>query len=149
MKIRTADRFDFDIICDMLRNYRMATPWKRFASIDNEDWIKKLLTKILAGAGVAFIAEKDQQPVGMLLAIKNTNVWDPEIYLINELAYWVEPEHRGSTAGYKLIRTYVNYCTELKEQGAIEGFTISKMVNSPDLDYSRFGFEKLEEMWRT
>lgn len=148
MKIRQGDRWDMPDICELLRHYRSATPWKRMAEVDDEQWVTKLLSNILAGAGVIFVAEEQGQIVGMLLAIKNTNIWDPKIYMLQELAYWVEPEYRGGTAGYKLIKSYIDHCNELKQSGAIAGYTISKMVNSPDLDYGRFGFEKLEEQWR-
>lgn len=148
MKIRRADRWDINTICDMLRNYRTATPWKRLSEANDQEWITRLLTSILAGAGVIFLAEKDDNTVGMIIGIKNTNIWDPKLFVMNELAFWVEPEHRGSTAGYKLIKTYIDHCKELKNKNIIEGFTLSKMINSPDLDYGRFGFEKLEEMWR-
>jgi len=82
-----------------------------------------------------------------LIAMRNPNVWDPKIMMMNELAYWVEPEHRGSTAGYKLIKKYKEYAEELKSNGDIQAYTISKMTTSPDLKYDRLGFEKIEEMW--
>jgi hypothetical protein len=132
----------------MLRNYRSQTPWPRLAKCDNEEYVLKLLTTMLAGMGMMFVSERDYEITGMLLAIKQPNIWDPSIIQMNELAYWVEPEHRGSTAGYKLIKAYQNYCEDLVSQGKLESYTISKMVNSPDLDYGRFGFKKQEEMWR-
>jgi GNAT superfamily N-acetyltransferase len=148
MKIRSADKWDTSRIIDMLRHYRLATPWDRLAHCDNEPYIRKILTHIFAGAGIIFLAEKDHDTVGMLVAIKNNNIWDPDLKVINEMCYWVEPDHRGSTAGYRLIKAYTEYCDHLVEQGEIESYTISKMVNSPDLDYDKFGFTKLEEMWR-
>ena len=147
MKIRTANKYDLPEILDMLRNYRGQTPWKRLAECDNEQHVSNIIAHILAGAGLIIIAEWEK-PAGMLIAVKNHNVWDPELMMMNELAYWVEPEHRGSTAGYRLLDTYRKTCEQMKQRGEIEGFTISKMINSPDLDYGRFGFEKLEEMWR-
>jgi hypothetical protein len=35
----------------------------------------------------------------------------------------------------------------MKEEGRVTNFFISKMVNSPNLDYARYGFQKLEEFW--
>jgi hypothetical protein len=148
MKIRIADKWDTIAIIDMLRHYRLATPWDRLAKCDNEPHIRGLLQHVYAGAGVIFLAEKDDLVVGMLVALKNNNIWDPDLWVMDELCYWVEPEHRGSTAGYRLIKAYVEYCDYLVEQGSIESYTISKMVNSPDLDYAKFGFTKLEEQWR-
>jgi N-acetylglutamate synthase-like GNAT family acetyltransferase len=146
--IRQASKFDTVEIIDMLRDYRMATPWARLAECDNEFHVRRLLAQIFAGGGVIFLSEHQMQVTGMLIAIKNPNIWDPELLVMNELCYWVDPDHRGSTAGYRLLKTYVDHCEQLKQQGQIESYTISKMVNSPDLDYGRFGFEKLEEMWR-
>jgi N-acetylglutamate synthase-like GNAT family acetyltransferase len=102
----------------------------------------------LAGAGVIFVAEKNNQVIGMLAAVKNTSIWDPDLWVMNELCYWVEPEHRGGTAGYRLIKAYTEHCNQLRQQGEIEAYTISKMTNSPDLNYAKFGFEKQEENWR-
>jgi len=147
--IREATKFDTDIIIDMLRNYRTATPWERLAHCNNETYIKTMLAHIFAGMGVVFIAEREGQAVGMLIAIRNPNIWDPDLIVVNELCYWVEPEWRGGSSGYRLLAAYKKYCDRLKEQGLIEAYTISKMVNSPDLDYGHWGFTKLEETWRS
>jgi GNAT superfamily N-acetyltransferase len=149
MKIRLADRWDIPEIIEMLREYRGQTPWSRLALCDNEPYIRELLSHILAGMGQIFIAERNEEVVGMLLAIKNSNIWDPDLYVINEMAFWVRPEHRGTTAGYRLLTAYRDYCEQERSAGRIEAYTLSKMTTSPDLDYGRFGFEKLEETWRT
>lgn len=145
--IRQADRWDIPNIIELLKNYRTATPWDRLSQCDNENYIIQILTHILTGAGVIFVSEKEKSLLGILIAVKNINMWDPTIVQLDEIAYWVEPEHRGGTVGYRLIKQYVDYAQELKDAGQIEAYTISKMVNSPDLKYNKFGFEKLEEKW--
>jgi N-acetylglutamate synthase-like GNAT family acetyltransferase len=147
-KIRTATAWDIDIICDLLKNYRGATPWDRLKDCDNKDYIQKLLTQILVGMGQIWLSEEDNIITGMLIAIRNHSIWDPNIWVMHELAYWVEPEYRGGTAGYKLLKSYVDYCQEQKDLGVIDSFTLSKMTNSPDLNYGRYGLSKLEETWR-
>jgi hypothetical protein len=84
---------------------------------------------------------------GMIVALMNANVWDHSIRCLNELCYWVNPDARFGSSGYKLLKTYVEVGESLKKQGVIKYYTISKMVNSPDLNYERFGFKKLEETW--
>jgi GNAT superfamily N-acetyltransferase len=148
MNVRTADRFDTPDLIELLRHYRSATPWPRLADCDNETYIRTVLAHIFAGMGAIFVAEKAGTMIGMLIAIRNNNIWDPDLYVLDELAYWVEPEHRGSRAGYRLIRAYQQYAEELKTSGKIEAYTISKMASSPDLNYGRLGFEKSEEKWR-
>jgi GNAT superfamily N-acetyltransferase len=148
MKIRVATKYDTPEICRMLRAYRSQTPWARLAQADNEPYIREILAHIFAGLGRIFIAERESQVTGMLIAVKNNNIWDPSLRVIDELAYWVDPEHRGSRAGYQLIRAYQLWAEELRSQGQIEAYTISKMSQGPDLNYQRLGFEKLEEKWR-
>jgi GNAT superfamily N-acetyltransferase len=148
MKVRSANRWDFPEIIEMLRHYRTSTPWERLAKCDNEEYIMKILTYMISGMGIMLVSEQDDELTGMLLAVKNPNAWDPDLYVMNELCYWVEPEHRGSRAGYKLIKEYKLRCETMKAENKIEAYTLSKMVTSPDLDYQRLGFEKQEEMWR-
>jgi hypothetical protein len=148
MKIRIANRFDLPDVIDMLRDYRDSAPCDAIARCNNEEYIIGLFSHILAGMGKIFLAEKNDLTVGMLVAIRNNNIWDPDIYQLDELAFWVSPEHRGSTAGYKLLKAYQKYGEELKQQGKIVAYTISKLNTSPDLDYARFGFELLEQKWR-
>lgn len=147
MKIRLADKFDIEDVIELLRHYREQTPWKRIKDCDNAEHIKNILYHIVSGSGVIYVAEKDYEIVGAIIGVKNISVWDPSIITMNEMAFWVEPEHRGSTAGYKLIKRYVEHCENLKERGILEAFTISKMTNSPELKYDRFGFTKIEETW--
>jgi len=74
-------------------------------------------------------------------------MWSPKHVLMTEIAYWVEPECRGGTMGYRLLAEYKKRGDELKKNGRITNYLISKMSNSPNLQYQKFGFEKLEEFW--
>ena len=147
MKIRYANKFDIPALITMMKHYREQSPLPCLLRSNNEEYVTKMLTEILVGRGVIFVADYEGLTVGMLIAMRNHNLWDPEIMAINELAYWVEPEHRNTSAGYKLLSKYRNWCEQAKMLGTIDYYTISKMVNSPDLKYDKFGFKKLEEMW--
>jgi len=130
----------------MLRNYREKTPLPFLTEADNAEYITRLLTELMAGRGLILLAETDKI-IGMLIAGINPSLWSPKHFLMTEMAYWVEPEARGGSAGYRLLAEYQQRGCELKIQGRICNFVISKMVNSPDLQYDRFGFKKLEEFW--
>lgn len=145
--IRIATLKDKSAIVRMLESYRKHSPLE-FHKTSPMEHGEKIIEAVLTGAGVCFVSEDADGIHGMLLAIKNPNIWNPAVMAIHELAYWVDEHKRGGTAGYKLLKMYVDYCKTMKDSGAIEYFTISKMVTSPNLDYNRFGFSKLEEMWR-
>ena len=146
MKIREADKFDIDYILDMLRNFRNETPIDLMSNCDNADHVNTIFHHILLGGGVLYIAEKDK-PIGMIAGIMNNSIWDPELKFLQELVFWVEPEHRNSSAGYRLIQAYNKKAEELVEEDKIKMFTITKMSNSPDLKFERFGYQKSEEIW--
>lgn len=147
MKIELANKFDIPSIIEMLKHYRSATPVKQFEMCDDEEYISKLLTHILMGRGLLLVARTETKIVGMLLSFIDQSIWDNNLLVLKELAYWVEPEHRGTSAGYRLITKYNELAQELHDQGRINMWTISKMTNSPDLDYGRFGYRKIEETY--
>lgn len=146
MIVRHATPFDIPSLINLLREYRSHTPLQFLNEANDERYITTMLTEIISGKGVALIAENGGV-FGMLLATIHPSQWSPKHLLLTELAYWVNPEHRGGTAGYRLLAMYVAEAKQLKESGRICNFFISKMVNSPDLSYGKLGFEKLEEFW--
>jgi N-acetylglutamate synthase-like GNAT family acetyltransferase len=145
--IRDATPVDFPIIVQMLRRYREAAPMFFLLEANNEQHIVNHLTEFVAGRGVVLVAEKNTQVIGMLIASIDRSFWHPEKCLMIEIAYWVEPEFRGGTFAYRLLKEYVRRGEALKQEGRIVNFLISKMSNSPDLSFDKFGFQKLEEFW--
>ena len=146
MVIREANKFDLPYIIKMLKHFRDHAPVDKIKECNNETYINTLYHSIIQGRGVAIVAESDQ-PMGMIIGFIDQNIWDPDIRVLKELVYWVEPEYRNTTAGYRLIKAYNQAAESLREQGRIHLYTMTKMVNSPDLDFSRFGYKKTEEVW--
>ena len=147
VKIRNATPVDFPSIVNMLRHYREAAPMSFLLEADNEQHIVGQLTEFVAGRGLVLVAENNTQIMGMLIASIDGSFWYPEKRLMIEVAYWVEPEFRGGTAAYRLLKEYVRRGEALKQEGRIVHFLISKMSTSPDLSFDKFGFQKLEEFW--
>ena len=112
MKIRQATKYDAKQIINMLWNYHDSGSIEGL-SVPDENTAIKILTMIIAGAGVALVAEKDQGLVGMLLAFKAPFLWDNSKYTMNEIAYWVEPEFRGGTAAYRMLKEYDKFSFNL------------------------------------
>lgn len=145
--IRQANKFDINEIVRMLKKYRSFAPTKFLQESNDQEYIEKLLTHLIAGAGFILLATKDDRPIGMIMAARHTNVWNPSAIQISEIAFWVDEEHRGGRTAHRLLHAYIEHCEQLKQENSIQFFTLSKMRNSPDLNYERFGFEKLEETW--
>lgn len=145
-KIRDASPFDIPVLLDMLRQYRHHTPLPFLAEADDEEHITNILSEIMAGKGIVLVAETDKID-GMIIASISPSLWNPKNFLMTEMAYWVNPDARGSSAGYRLLSAYVERGKALKSENRISAFFISKMNNSPDLKFNKFGFAKLEEFW--
>ena len=146
MAIRSATKFDIPQIFNMLRHYRDANTIIKLDAIVDEDTPLAIMTYILAGAGIALVSETAGTCTGMLLALKTPYLWDNTKYIMNEIVYWVEPEYRGTSAGYRLIKQYTEQCDDLKDSSAIINYTISQMEGQT-LNYSRFGFKPIEHTW--
>jgi N-acetylglutamate synthase-like GNAT family acetyltransferase len=155
MKTRLATKHDLPRVIEMLKHFRDQTPIDIMRSVNDADHITHLFTVLINGGGLVVLAEERdaaiaaERPkvVGMCIGMIDGTIWDPKLYVMRELVYWVEPEYRGGTAGYKLLKRYSDEAVTLLDQNRIKMYTISKLANSPDLDYGRFGFKKLEETW--
>jgi len=141
--IRKATKYDKIQIIEMMKLFRAESNIEQFQDIDNEPYWNRLLDNILAGAGVVFIEEGK----GLIMALISHTAWCDKTYQMYELAWYVKPEYRGTTIGYRLLKTYVDYGKQLKAEGRIKLFSIAKMVTSPDVKYNKFGFAKLDENW--
>ena len=145
--IRKGNKFDIPFIIEMLKNYRNAAPLKVLNEANDKEHIEQLLFNLIVGSGFILLAEKDNVIIGIIIAGIIPNIWNPKVKQCSEIAYWVEPEFRGGTAAYRLLKSYIAECDKMMESGKIQMYTMSKMVNSPDLKYEKFGLSKLEETW--
>jgi N-acetylglutamate synthase-like GNAT family acetyltransferase len=141
--IREATKYDITQLTEMIRMFRDESPIQQYKDIDNPEYFSQLVNQILAGQGIIFVEDN----IGFIMAIISPTIWCDKTFAMYELAWYVKPEYRHKTVGYKLLKSYINYANKLKEQGRIKLFTITKMTTSPDFDYSRFGFQKIEENW--
>ena len=141
--IRQATKYDRIQLQEMIRMFRDESPIEQYKDIDNPEYFNSLVDSIIAGRGVIFIEDN----VGFIMGIISPVVWCDKTYAMYELAWYVKPQYRMGMVGVRLLKAYIDYAKQLKEQGRIKLFTITKMVSSPDFDYSKLGFKKIEENW--
>jgi GNAT superfamily N-acetyltransferase len=141
--IRQATKYDKTQIIEIMQLFRCESNIEQYRNLDNLPYWNKLLDNIFAGHGVVFIDDNK----GLLMAVITHTAWCDKTYQMYELAWYVKPEYRNTTVGYRLLKQYIDYGKQLKEQGRIKLFTIAKMITSPDIKYEKFGFSKLDESW--
>lgn len=141
--IREANRYDRDEVIDMMKQFRDSADFVEVLAEDNLAYWHQLLDHLFAGGGKVFLEEGK----GLLMCAIMPSIWDNKMFLLHELAWYVKPEWRKGSTGYRLFDAYVQFGKQLKEQGRIKYFTMTKLDVSPDLDYGRYGFRKKDENW--
>jgi len=141
--IRQATKYDKTQIIEMMQLFRAESKIEQYKDLDNVDYWNRLLDTILAGQGIIYI----EDGVGLIMAIILPTIWCDKTLYMQELAWYVKPEYRNTTTGYRLLKSYIEYGNKLKHEGRIKMFAIAKMVTSPDVKYEKFGFAKLDENW--
>ncbi|CAB4121431.1 GNAT domain containing protein [uncultured Caudovirales phage] len=141
--IRQATKHDKPQIIELMKLFRAESNIKQYQGLDNEPYWNRLLDTILAGAGIIYI----EDGVGLIMGLISPTIWCDKTLYMQELAWYVTPQKRNTSVGYRLLKKYIEYGNELKSQGRIKMFAIAKMISSPDVKYQKFGFTKLDENW--
>lgn len=141
--MREANKHDKTKIEELMQLFRAESDIPAYKGIHNPEYWNKLLDTIFAGAGKIFIEEGK----GLLMCLVVPTLWCNKTLYMQELAWYVKPEYRNTTLGYRLLKAYIEHGKQLKEEGRIAMFCLGKMASSPDMKYERFGFTKLEENW--
>lgn len=141
--IRIANKFDKPEIIEMLRMFRLESNIKQYQHLNNEEYINYLLDQILNGMGIIYIEEGKGMIIGLIAPV----IWCNKHYALHELAWYVKPQYRNTTIAYKLVKAYIEFGKQLKENKRVILFTLSKLPDTPSLNYEKLGFKKIDENW--
>jgi GNAT superfamily N-acetyltransferase len=141
--IRQATKYDMSEVIGMMKKFRAESPIRELMDVEDEDYWRQMLNDIFAGRGKVFIEEGK----GLLICMVLPSIWSPQILVLQELAWYVLPEYRNTTTGYRLVKAYLNYAEQLVKTERIRYYTLNKMVSSPNLKYEKLGFRKIDEIW--
>jgi GNAT superfamily N-acetyltransferase len=141
--IREATKYDKKQIIELMKRFRSESEIEEFRELNNEEYWHRLLDTILAGAGIIYIEEGK----GLIMGLITPSVWCDKTLTLHELAWYVLPEYRKTSIGYKLFLKYIEYGKQLKKQGRIKFFVMGKIGTSPNLKYDKYGFKKIDENW--
>jgi hypothetical protein len=144
--VRLANRWDRDNLVNMFCRYRSSSKIQQIVNSTNTAAAERIIEQIIIGHGIALISEIKEQPTGMLIALRHPLVWDPDLVILSEIAWWVDQEYRGSRSGLLLLKEYQRLAEQEISQGKIINYTISEMVDNP-IDYSRWGLKPRETIW--
>ena len=144
MLVRGAVFDDYEAIKRFMIDFANANPFKGLHNPHyNDVYANRLIDKIRKN-GVALVAEKDGEIIGMLLAMVQGDIWLPIIKTMREVAWWVDPEHRGSSAGAKLLAEYTKVGDQLVDNNIISAYTITTLGMGDHLNLQKRGWSPIE-----
>jgi hypothetical protein len=141
--IYQATKYHREIVVGLMKQFAEESPVDYCHGYSDMEYGNRLLDQIFAGRGAIFRAGS----YGILMSIVLPSIWSDKILGLHELAWYVKPEYRGSSAGYRLFREYNEHAKLLKQTGRIKYFTISKLPDSPNFDFAKYGYRKQDENW--
>lgn len=140
--IRLATRYDIPRLLEIVEAYAYENPIRVLGQPHNHfpRYVEELLFSIIAGRGFIYI---DEHMRGAIIAIKQSNVWSPKVKELNELLWWVEPEHRNGTVGGRLWKAFDDRAKEMLKSGDIDFVVTSISAHGPLIDYTKRGYKPL------
>lgn len=140
--IRLATRCDIPRLLEIVEAYAFENTIKKLGQSDNHfpRHVEQLLFSIIQGHGFIYI---DANMRGAIIAYKNKNIWSPKVKELNELLWWVEPEHRNGTVGGRLWKAFDDHAQAMLRAGEIDYICTSISAAGPLIDFSKRGYKPL------
>lgn len=154
MEIRAAKAEDIPRVVEMATRFILETPYKN-TIVPDERKLEQLAAWLIDQGGIVLLAEKAdpvdvwgkarelgycRQVVGMLALAYLEHHLTGEFY-VDEIAWWVDTEHRKSPAGYRLLCAAEDWTRQ-------KGARVLKMLSPAGSDigklYERRGYRPLE-----
>lgn len=145
--IRLATRADLNLITDLVIEFLQATSYdNHLASGVDRTHIQKLVYAVLK-MGRVWLAEYEHVAIGMLVAVKEQNIWMPDKVSLRELIFYVRPEHRRSMAAGRLFKAFCTEAENLLNNGEIDGYFTTRMASTDNYDLEKRGFREVERLF--
>ena len=148
MKIRKGNKFDIHDILEMVETFvDHSNLSEKIKNNIDYTYVNQLYHHLLLGGGLVLVAENDDGVVGMIAGIKAPNIWHQDDVSLREIIFFVHEKYRNGRTAYKLITEYNKEAQKLLDDGMISAYTMTKTEHLDQLDFSRFGYNKVEETW--
>lgn len=140
--IRRATRYDIPRLLEFVEAYAYANPITTLGNSVHHDakYVEQLLFQIIMGKGFALI---DNHMRGTLIAVKQQNIWCPNVRELHELLWWVEPENRYGTVGGRLWMEFDDIACQMLRDKEVDVVFSSVSANGPLIDYTKRGYKAM------
>jgi hypothetical protein len=144
--IRLATRSDLNVIHELVMEFLTSTAYNKHTDSIDATHVKKLCYSVLLTSKI-WLYEVEGIAVGLLMAVKEQNIWMPTKTSLRELVWYVKEQYRRSPGAGRL---FIEFCREgekLLNNGDIEGYFTTRMATTGDYDLSKRGFREVERLF--
>ena len=71
----------------------------------DKDYLYEFIPQVIED-GIVLVAERAMEPIGCIAGMLSPILFNPQKVALNEIFWWVAEEHRGSSAGAKLLLAF-------------------------------------------
>lgn len=140
---RDATADDLNVLADMGERF-VAASYPRLG-ITRDELAGLVLALLDTPKGFVRVLERDGAVVGMLWAAVVPVLPTSAVEVGREIAWWVNPEHRGG--GAQLMRDYDAWCDGFGVERFASELVSPSLPESPARLYERMGYERCEVAW--
>lgn len=144
--IRLATRADLNLVTDLVIEFLSATSYNKHTDVINREHIKKLVFSVIHH-GYIWLYFNDKIAVGLLVAVKEQNIWMPNKTSLREMVWYVREEYRGTIGAGRLFIEFCQQADELLNNDEIQGYFTTRMSSTRDYDLESRGFRLTEKLY--
>lgn len=93
------------------------------------------------------VAELNGSIIGVLIAERGQDFWDPARSILQERAWYVVPEHRHSRASARLWSDWQQHSTDYVSSNRVQSVLMSTQGPTTQFDPGRRGWRLIEQTW--
>lgn len=144
--IRNGTKHDMPYFIDIVKQIHKRGEIGNYDILLEDNYLNALYVTALY-TGIILIAERDDEIIGILVAMISPNIWNDKVYVMNQLLIYVDEDHRYGKVGYLLLQEYDEICKHMVKEKRIHHYTLNSAKNMQDIDFSRFGYENIASTW--
>lgn len=144
--IRLATRSDLNIVTDLLIEFLQTTSYDKHTSVINREHIKKMVFTVIHH-GYIWLYFNEEVAIGLLIAVKEQNMWMPDKTSLRELVWFVREEYRGTLGAGRLFIKFCEQAETLLNNDEIQGYFTTRMTTTRDYDLESRGFRLTEKLY--
>lgn len=144
--IRLATRADLNLVTDLIIEFLTDTSYTKHTEVIDREHIKKLVFSVIHH-GYIWLYFNDKIAVGLLVAVKEQNIWMPNKTSLRELVWYVREEYRGTIGAGRLFIEFCQQADELLNNDEIQGYFTTRMSSTQDYDLESRGFRLTEKLY--